>query len=130
MSREFWAIIGTGISLGILVVALAAFMVQSVNAINSRLDSMDARFVAIDNRFDSIDRRFDSIDRRFDSIDARFVAIDNRFDAIDARLLRIESVLEGVIFRLGRVEGRLQIPNDPDLEETQASPRANPDAGA
>ena len=88
MSREFWAIIGTGISLGVLVVALAAFMVTSANAINSKLDSMDAR------------------------------------------LLRIESVLEGVISRLGRVEGRLQIPDDPDLEETQARPRASPDAGA
>lgn len=123
MSREFWAIIGTGVSLGVPVVALAALMVTSANAINSRLDSMDARFAAIDNRFDSIDRQFDSIDNRF-------VAIDNRFDSINARLLRIESVLEGVISRLGRVEGRLQIPNDADLEETRARPQANPDAGA
>lgn len=50
VSREFWAIIGTGISLGVLIVALAAFLVTGSNSINARLDSMDARFASIDSR--------------------------------------------------------------------------------
>ena len=40
MSREFWAIIGVGVSISTLIVGLGALMVTAHAGINARLDAM------------------------------------------------------------------------------------------
>ena len=42
--------------------------------------------------------------------------------SLDRRLRRIESSLEAMNTRVSRIEGRLEIPQDIDLERTQANP--------
>lgn len=42
--------------------------------------------------------------------------------SLDQRLQRIESSVEAMNTRLGRIEGRLNIPQDPDLERSLVNP--------
>ena len=42
--------------------------------------------------------------------------------SLDQRLQRIESSLEAMNTRLGRIEGRLDIPQDPDLVRALVTP--------
>ncbi len=42
--------------------------------------------------------------------------------SLDRRLQQIEASVGSMNTRLGRIEGRLDIPQDPDLERAQASP--------
>lgn len=50
MSREFWAIIGTGVAIGALIVARHG-------GIYSRLDSIDARLVRVETELSNLGER-------------------------------------------------------------------------
>jgi chromosome segregation ATPase len=59
-------------------------------------------------RFDAIDARLNSMDARFDAIDERLNVMDARFDAIDERLNRMDARLDGMDARLNDMDSRLQ----------------------
>lgn len=59
MSREFWAIIGVGVSIATLIVGLGALMVTAHAGINARLDAMQAELTDIGQRVAYIEGRLD-----------------------------------------------------------------------
>ena len=63
MSREFWAIIGVGISLGTLLVTMFGLMLSQMSAqhgsINARLDAMEIELIDIGQRVAYIEGRLD-----------------------------------------------------------------------
>ena len=69
-------------------------LVESTEAINRRLDSMDGRFDTMDSRFDSVDGRFDTMDSRFDSVDGRLDSIES-----DVKMVRRDTDGLGEAFR-------------------------------
>ena len=59
MSREFWAIIGTGVALGALIVA-------QHGGIYSRLDSIDARLVRVETELSNLGQRVTYVEGSLD----------------------------------------------------------------
>ena len=60
MSREFWAIIGVGVSISTLIVGLGALMVTAHAGINARLDAMQVELTDIGQRVAYIEGRLDN----------------------------------------------------------------------
>jgi chromosome segregation ATPase len=101
-------------------------VLSAIAQLNSRLESMDARFDRIDARLDSTDSRFDRIDARLDSMDARFDRIDTRFDKLETDMddgfrsvARKMDVLNGYLLEM-RAEQRYL---DRRLEKIESPPK-------
>ncbi|MDO5397442.1 MAG: DUF948 domain-containing protein [bacterium] len=66
---------------------LLEMLVQSVNGINKRLDSMQNE---INSLRTEMNERFEEVNKRFEKVDERFEEVNKRFDAVEERLDRIE----------------------------------------
>ena len=76
------------------------------DALESRIDSIEAKVAAHDLRFDAIDKRLDEHDKRFDAIDKRLDEHDKRFDAIDKRLDEHDKRFDAIDKRLDEHDKR------------------------
>ena len=63
---------------------------EMFNLILQKLDGMD-------RRFESMEARLDGMDRRFDAVEARLDAMDTRLDALDTGLRNVRLKLENEI---------------------------------
>ncbi len=94
------------LSIGIPVIANAAFFGLLMMYINSRIDSVNARIDGVDSRIDGVntkfDTKFDSLNTKIDSLSTRFdIKFDGlrnemnaRFEAAHQGLLRVEGVID------------------------------------
>lgn len=72
-------------------------ILQKLDGVDRRFESMEARLDGMDRRFESMEARLDGMDRRFDAVEARLDAMDTRLDALDTGLRNVRLKLENEI---------------------------------
>lgn len=72
-------------------------ILQKLDGVDRRFESMEARLDGMDRRFDAVEARLDGMDRRFDAVEARLDAMDTRLDALDTGLRNVRLKLENEI---------------------------------
>lgn len=70
---------------------------EMFNLILQKLDGVDRRFESMEARLDGMDRRFDAVEARLDGMDRRFEAVEARLDALDTGLRNVRLKLENEI---------------------------------
>lgn len=70
------------------------------DAMDGRVDRVDAIEQKLDGLAASVDARFDAVDARFDAVDARFDAVDTRFDEVTSALVEQRQYTEFAFERL------------------------------
>ena len=70
---------------------------EMFNLILQKLDGVDRRFESMEARLDGRDRRFDAVEARLDGMDKRFEAVEARLDALDTGLRNVRLKLENEI---------------------------------
>ena len=70
---------------------------EMFNLILQKLDGVDRRFESMEARLDGMDRRFDAVEARLDGMDKRFEAVEARLDALDTGLRNVRLKLENEI---------------------------------
>ena len=61
-------------------------ILEGIQAIDGRLDKMDARLDRMDGRLDRMDTRFDTTDRRLQNLETGFAVVVTELRALDAGL--------------------------------------------
>ena len=74
-----------------------SLILQKLDGVDRRFESMEARLDGMDRRFDAVEARLDGMDRRFDAVEARLDAMDTRLDALDTGLRNVRLKLENEI---------------------------------
>ena len=74
-----------------------SLILQKLDGVDRRFESMEARLDGMDRRFESMEARLDGMDRRFDAVEARLDAMDTRLDALDTGLRNVRLKLENEI---------------------------------
>ena len=105
MTRDTWAIIGTMVTIGSIIVALGAIAINQNSQLNTRISDlrgeMNTRFNDLrgemNTRFDSMNTRFDDLEGDVDNLrtdvrqmDERLRNVEIAFGKIDQRLLTLE----------------------------------------
>ena len=85
-------------------------ILQKLDGVDRRFESMEARLDGMDRRFDAVEARLDGMDRRFESMEARLDGMDRRFDAVEARLDAMDTRLDALDTGLRNV--RLKLENE------------------
>ena len=75
-------------------------ILQKLDGVDRRFESMEARLDGMDRRFESMEARLDGMDRRFDAVEARLDGMDRRFEAVEARLDALDTGLRNVRLKL------------------------------
>ncbi len=75
-------------------------ILQKLDGVDRRFESMEARLDGMDRRFESMEARLDGMDRRFDAVEARLDGMDKRFEAVEARLDALDTGLRNVRLKL------------------------------
>ena len=75
-------------------------ILQKLDGVDRRFESMEARLDGMDRRFDAVEARLDGMDRRFDAVEARLDGMDKRFEAVEARLDALDTGLRNVRLKL------------------------------
>lgn len=70
---------------------------EMFSLILQKLDGVDRRFESMEARLDGMDRRFDAVEARLDGMDRRFEAVEARLDALDTGLRNVRLKLENEI---------------------------------
>lgn len=70
---------------------------EMFSLILQKLDGVDRRFESMEARLDGMDRRFDAVEARLDGMDKRFEAVEARLDALDTGLRNVRLKLENEI---------------------------------
>ena len=70
---------------------------EMFSLILQKLDGVDRRFESMEARLDGMDRRFESMEARLDGMDRRFDAVEARLDALDTGLRNVRLKLENEI---------------------------------
>ena len=70
---------------------------EMFNLILQKLDGVDRRFESMEARLDGMDRRFDAVEARLDGMDRRFESMEARLDALDTGLRNVRLKLENEI---------------------------------
>ena len=107
MSPEFYAIIGIGVGLASLIVALAGFMFYFVSQVNRRIDRLEERIDRLEGR---IDRLEDTFIQRMNRLEDKIDRLQEQVTDLDKRLMKLEWSRD--------YEASQQVrPNPPDPEE-------------
>ena len=77
-----------------------SLILQKLDGVDRRFESMEARLDGMDRRFESMEARLDGMDRRFDAVEARLDGMDKRFEAVEARLDALDTGLRNVRLKL------------------------------
>ena len=70
---------------------------EMFSLILQKLDGVDRRFESMEARLDGMDRRFDAVEARLDGMDRRFESMEARLDALDTGLRNVRLKLENEI---------------------------------
>lgn len=105
------------LSIGIPVIANAAFFGLLMMYINSRIDSVNARIDGVDSRIDGVNTRIDGVNTKFDTkfdslntkIDSLSTRFDIKFDGLRNEMnARFEAAHQGLLRVEGVIDARLK----------------------
>ena len=65
-------------------------ILQALEGLNKRFDTMEERFDKLEGRFDVLEGRFDVLEERFDVLEERFDKLEERFDKLEGRFDKLE----------------------------------------
>ncbi|MYH30467.1 MAG: hypothetical protein F4137_16825 [Acidobacteria bacterium] len=105
MTKDTWAIIGTMVTIGSIVVALGAIAINQNSQLNTRISDlnndfntrisdlraeMNSRFAEMNGRFTDLDGDVDNLRTDVRQMGDRLRAVEVEFAKVDQRLLTLE----------------------------------------
>ena len=97
MTRDTWAIIGTMVTLGSIIVALGAIGINQNSQLNTRIgdlrNEIDARLTDLDGDVSAVKTEIGDLRTEVRQLDGRLRAVEIEFGKVDQRLSTLERAI-------------------------------------
>lgn len=97
MTRDTWAIIGTMVTIGSIIMALGAIGINQNSQLNTRIgdlrEEMNARLTDLDGDIDDLDGDIENLRSEVRQIDGRVRAVEIEFAKVRERLSGLERAI-------------------------------------
>ena len=96
LSPEFWAIVGSAITLLMALIGIAALVLTVAGWLREDLRSVDARVNGLETRLSGDIKALDSsLSGEITALDTKIATIDKRLAVVESHVLGMRSIVEG-----------------------------------
>ena len=91
MTRDTWAIIGTMVTIGSIIVALGAIGINQNSQLNTRIgdlrEGMNARLTDLDGNTENLRTEVQQMDDRLRAVEIQFGRVDQRLSTLERAII-------------------------------------------